>query len=643
MRWANLGVLLVVAAAPFTAWGQGPAAQTAPSTAAPVYITRQRAFSFPMNIPPASALGGEPAVVELWYSSDRGANWTKYDTRNLRVADIRPRESGNQGTTAPFVVQTDRDGEYYFASRILDALNRPLYQPAQLPEQRVIVDTIPPRIEFTATATATGEVQGQWRIFDEFLKPDSLTIEYQPAPNQPWQPVTFERAPANSVETSISGHATWRPQTSEHAVTFRVTVLDWAGNSAVATRTVTFSPPSGTAPLSPAPQDLAPVQPYAPSGSSMAAVSPGSPAAAAAPPAVATSPAGPAASSIAAAPIVTTPAATPVSPSVQTPPSPAPGATQVDPSPWPDDKSATSAAPALADQYPYRRPDNLTGSQYSASSPTNPPNRTADDAPGRFTYPTTDAPYRVSPVADGGARPLDASPTPPIGPQSLPGGERPRMTNAKKFELEYDVSSVGPQGVAQVELWITRDGGQTWQAWATDPDRQSPMEVSLDQEGVYGFRVVVTGRNGLSGPIPTSGESADVWIGVDTTAPTARLTGAQYGAGKQAGQLDIRWEADDAMLAARPITLLFSESPQGPWTIVATGLPNTGSYLWAVDPRTPQNIYLRLEVRDEAGNVGVDQLREPITLEGLQPKGRVKGIRPVEKIGLSPRPSALIR
>jgi hypothetical protein len=217
------------------------------------------------------------------------------------------------------------------------------------------------------------------------------------------------------------------------------------------------------------------------------------------------------------------------------------------------------------------------------------------------------------------------------------------MTNAKKFNLEYDVSAVGPQGVAKVELWITRDGGQSWQPWALDPDRQSPMEVSLIEEGVYGFRVVVTGRNGLSGQIPSPGEMADVWIGIDTTAPVTRLTNAKYGGGAQAGQLDICWEADDVLLGARPVTLLFSESPSGPWTIVATGLPNTGNYNWPVDPRTPKQIYLRIEVRDEAGNLGVDQLREPIGLEGLQPKARVRGIQPLEGLGLQPRQSVLFR
>jgi hypothetical protein len=300
--------------------------------------------------------------------------------------------------------------------------------------------------------------------------------------------------------------------------------------------------------------------------------------------------------------------------------------------------------PSLASEYPYRRADASTIGQTTAPPLLNENAAPAGETPpANFTYPATDAP-QITPVSDAAApRPLAPSPAPALDPRSLPAGERPRMTNARKFNLEYDVSSVGPQGVAKVELWLTRDGGQTWQAWATDPDRESPMEVSLADEGVYGFRVVVTGRNGLSGQIPTTGELADLWIGIDATAPTARLTAAKYGAGKLAGQLDIRWEADDMMLAARPVTLLFSDKPHGPWTIIATGLPNDGAYNWAVDPRTPKNIFLRVEIRDEAGNLGIDQLREPITLEGLEPKARVKGIEPVEEIGLKPRESVLFR
>ena len=101
---------------------------------------------------------------------------------------------------------------------------------------------------------------------------------------------------------------------------------------------------------------------------------------------------------------------------------------------------------------------------------------------------------------------------------------------------------------------------------------------------------------------------------------------AAYGEGPAAGKLDIRWEADDANLTSRPVTLAIGDRPEGPFTPIAAGLPNSGQYYWDFDPRSPRLIYLRLEVRDEAGNVAVDQLTEPIQVEGLQPRGRIRGV-----------------
>ena len=63
-------------------------------------------------------------------------------------------------------------------------------------------------------------------------------------------------------------------------------------------------------------------------------------------------------------------------------------------------------------------------------------------------------------------------------------------------------------------------------------------------------------------------------------------------------------------------------------TPIATALPNTGEYFWEYDPRSPRQIYLRLEVRDDAGNVAIDQLTEPIKVEGLEPKGQIRGFKP---------------
>jgi hypothetical protein len=209
-----------------------------------------------------------------------------------------------------------------------------------------------------------------------------------------------------------------------------------------------------------------------------------------------------------------------------------------------------------------------------------------------------------------------------------PLGQRPRLTNSRRFSLDYDVESVGPEGVSAVELWGTGDGGRTWAKWGEDPDRNSPFDVEVNNESTYGFRIVIVGKSGLATSAPQSGDAADIWVGIDATRPAARLTGAAYGQGEAAGKLDIRWEASDANLGPRPITLAISDRPDGQFTPIAAGLPNIGQYAWEFDPRSPRQIYLRLEVRDEAGNIAIDQLTEPIKVEGLEPKGRIRGFNP---------------
>ena len=97
----------------------------------------------------------------------------------------------------------------------------------------------------------------------------------------------------------------------------------------------------------------------------------------------------------------------------------------------------------------------------------------------------------------------------------------------------------------------------------------------------------------------------------------------------ETSELTIHWEAGDDVPDPRPISLSFSASAQGPWTPIASGLENTGSYRWRLDGRVPDRIYLRLEVRDEAGNVGTYDTAEPVALDRHRPAGRIRGVRPL--------------
>ncbi len=201
--------------------------------------------------------------------------------------------------------------------------------------------------------------------------------------------------------------------------------------------------------------------------------------------------------------------------------------------------------------------------------------------------------------------------------------------NTKRFRLNYSIDAIDPSGVKRVDLWVTRDGGQTWQAWGEDPDGESPFPVEVEGSGLYAFRIAVHSRDGLTGRAPVRGDKPDMWVDVDVDAPRVRITSVPYGRGQDAGRLVINWQADDPNMTLRPVNLKYAIHPEGPWTEIATGLRNSGSYLWKPTADVPERLILRIEARDNAGNVGVFQLNAPLDVSGLIPRGHINGIEPV--------------
>ena len=256
--------------------------------------------------------------------------------------------------------------------------------------------------------------------------------------------------------------------------------------------------------------------------------------------------------------------------------------------------------------------------------------------PSLTAEPTGSVAIAINPAVGSDYKAADKPSAGAATPPTMPPGERPRMINSRLFELEYDVDSIGPSGIGKVELWGTRDGGKTWRRFPLDSNSRSPLLVNVEEEGFYGFRVVVSNGAGVGGKPPSSGDLPDLWIGVDLTKPSARIVSAQQGADAEAGRLIISWQANDNMLAARPVSLSFRQDRHGPWLPIASGLENTGRYAWPIDSRIPSEFYLRLEVRDEAGNVGVYETPEPVTIDQSTPTIRVREVRPVGRPGLRP-------
>ena len=208
---------------------------------------------------------------------------------------------------------------------------------------------------------------------------------------------------------------------------------------------------------------------------------------------------------------------------------------------------------------------------------------------------------------------------------------RPRIISSPNLTLDYETYGVGSRGPQRVELWFTRDDGENWELYGADADNQSPFEVRLRGEGLYGFRLAIQDYNRPAPATPVRGDEADMWVGVDWTKPTGRITSARFDGGRSSGEMTIEWIAEDALLAEQPISLSYAASPDGPWIPIASNLRNSGSYRWRIDPRTPQGVHLQLAVSDLAGNVTSDVFDTSAAGDGRNPGGRITDVQPLRR------------
>ncbi|MGH9675840.1 MAG: hypothetical protein ACRD36_01955, partial [Candidatus Acidiferrum sp.] len=216
---------------------------------------------------------------------------------------------------------------------------------------------------------------------------------------------------------------------------------------------------------------------------------------------------------------------------------------------------------------------------------------------------------------------------PSVGRGALPPVE---VINSRQAKLDFQVGKYGPSGLGNVEVYITTDDGSTWTQMPTEhnvslpssadirsgaPVRGSVM-VELKQEGVvHGFYIVVKSRAGLGKEPPRQGTMPQLRIELDTTVPVATLYEPKPDPGRR-DTLLLGWDASDKNLAANPVSLEWSEQRDGPWNAIGpNALPNTGKFSWQVPANVPPAVYLRLTVRDTAGNVAVAKTNEPVLVD----------------------------
>ena len=589
-------------------------------TATPLNYFRRRTFAIPFSIGNSA---NSQIEVHLYVSNDAGHRWY--------LVDRQAATAGN------FVFRAPHDGEYWFSSRIVDLKSTPDKSLPERPELRVIIDTVEPRLRLNVMEGASGEITTTWQLADQYLRTETFKIEYRVEDSQTWRNVSIEQSTRPSQNGTVQGKNTWWPQDGSHWVLVRAEVRDAAGNLATTSQRIRLSNPRKQGLANSTSSDLS--EPVVPNKSRTTIPQAAIPWQEEADPSHNASVFELPEPSVNHDELVQNsrraeyPFAKPEVAEFETLPAPQPTpelnsqpTPELNSQPTPELNSQPNSQPSSEDRTAEYSAESQNSNELTRKQKSNTSSISPRDATPYVSVTTTSN----SPREQSQRIHESVDVAPQIAELNLPIGERPHITNRKKFHLEYDVESAGSPGIAKVELWGTADHGQTWTTWSTDTDRLSPVEVKIEEEGIYGFRVVITTTNGLAGARPQNGEPADLWIGVDTTEPVANLREIKYGDGDEFGQLVIHWSAQDLHLAARPVTLIYSESANGPWHPIASGLPNTGRYSWETDASLPESVFLRIEVRDEAGNEGADQSSHPIRIPDRVPKGRIRGFRLVD-------------
>lgn len=551
---------------------------TGPAQNSDLVPINKRNFKIPILIEPSKR--AQIKLLKLYVSNDEGKSWAE--------ASVRTPDQDHFAYYAP------ADGVYWFTVAVVDQKDRqtppdPYKVP---PNQKILVDTLPPEIKITSAERVGEELRISWEIQEDHPDIESIRLEYRPvdAPvTALWYAMPINHAMKDSAKVRLADPS---------AVVLRLEMKDQTGNLGTATRELPAMAQPERITAAPPPAPLPP-----------GGIPPGSP--------------------LAGVGGATFPPPPPDQLPMRLPPSMQP---PVQPNMQPnvvDARPLDQPHPACLPQ-----PAPLPAARFDAW----PPMERQPIPPPVAAGQGNDKMQQViawSPGIDPGPAASTPRAFPPHGPMP-----NVKVVNDPEVSLEYETKA-GPSGVKKVELYVTEDDGKTWSPFAEDSARKSPITFRLPHEGVFGFRLVVTSGADLSEGPPASGTPPEIRLELDMTPPVVQLYEPK-GDALRPDTLVLSWSVTDRNLADKPVTLEYAES-EGNWQVIAVGQPATGSHSWQL-PKPMAYVLLRATAVDAAGNRSVAQTTTPILVDLSKPKGWILGIsapahkQPASELPLAPGP-----
>lgn len=546
--------------------------------ASDIFHTNQRNHAVPVNVP--DAVRAEMKEFLLYESTDGGRSW--------KQAGAIP------ASKTSFTYYAPGDGMFWFQ---VASVNR---QNVQSPDDKTLmsaaphlkmqIDTVKPVMKSFQAQRSGDEIYVTWDVQEEHpdLSRNGFRLEYQikDAVFDTWKPVPFQ--------ASLKGQTTFNPL-SKQAIVIRLTVRDLAGNESYSTREIagTVAAAGFVEPANDTPKKIPPLE--VPKGNMPPPNFP---------------------------------------PELDQPKPPIELSKKPIAPPPPQEFGKPPIAPPPPQEFG-KTPIEFGKSPVAPALKETPTDKVVADS--------------RTPPPPGDIRPTSGQPpVNPIGGRKLP----PIQYLSQHFvKLQYEIKRFGPSGVGGIEIWLTKDDGASWEAYAkvreNEVDRESvqgrqerDFEFIDDRrlpfpDGIYGLNLVVKNRAGM-GKTPRPGDAPELRIEIDTEKPFVQLL-EPIADPNNPGQLLLKWYAADKNLPATPVNLEFAEKIDGPWLPIKLDLENngrhtsakaSGDYSWKVPAGTPVQVYLRVRVRDKAGNEGIAATPTAQYVDLIEPEGALIGVLP---------------
>lgn len=207
----------------------------------------------------------------------------------------------------------------------------------------------------------------------------------------------------------------------------------------------------------------------------------------------------------------------------------------------------------------------------------------------------------------------------------------PISTRQTYFAIPFEIEQVDHPslGAAEIQLWVSRDRGATWQHETSVAPTTKQFLFRAPSDGEYWFAVRTRDHAGNFRPqvINNSG----LRVIVDTQAPSLTID-AQRGS---AGQIVAKWKIDEARIKPDTFKLLYRTGGSQQWETVAVdpanfktdGTTSSGEAIWWA-PAGQGRVEIRVEVADAAGNPNVSHAQVTTVASPVPPSDMTAQVRP---------------